>query len=222
MAQEFGIGEATVKRWLAGKGLTLTRLEDMASLAGLTLADLARDSEAPEPGLARELTLAQERALSGDIFLPFLFMTMLGGATPQEIGEDFAIPQAQMDAALAKLERLALIDRLPNGRVRSRIDRAIIWRKTPMRSLFEAYMKPQFLAMDFAAPEAVYASELVKLSDAGVARLAEMIEQHRRDVQALAAQDRDNALLPRTWHAMLCAARTIDTDALRQSGGGPD
>jgi transcriptional regulator with XRE-family HTH domain len=216
LAVQFSIGEATAKRWLTGRGLTLERLEALASLCGMTLAALAREAEQPDPGLARQLTLAQERALSTDIFLSFLFMTLLGGATAEEIAEDFDVPCQQMDAALQKLERLALVDRLPGGRVRPLIDRAIVWRKSPMRSLFELYMKPEFMTMNFAAAEAVYASELMKLSAQGASTLAEMIEQHRRDVQAMAERDRTETHLPRTWCIMLCAARELDTSRLQQ------
>jgi transcriptional regulator with XRE-family HTH domain len=216
LAAQFSIGEATAKRWLNGRGLTLERLEALASLCGMTLAALAREAEQPDPGLARQLTLAQERALSTDIFLSFLFMTLLGGATAEEIAEDFDVPSQQMDAALQKLERLALVDRLPGGRVRPLIDRAIVWRKSPMRSLFELYMKPEFMTMNFAAAEAVYASELMKLSAQGASTLAEMIEQHRRDVQAMAERDRTETNLPRTWCIMFCAARELDTSRLQQ------
>lgn len=216
LAAHFAIGEATAKRWLAGRGLTLDRLDDLAVLCGLTLAELARAAEAPPAGLAEELTLAQERALSSDIFLAFLFMTILGGNTPAEIARDFGVLQRDMDAALMRLERLALIDRLSGGRVRPLVDRAIVWRKTPMRSLFEAHMKPQFMTMDFAAEDAVYASEVVKLSAMGAAQLAEAIDRHRREVQALAERDRQTAHLPRQWYGMLCAARVLDTRQLEQ------
>jgi transcriptional regulator with XRE-family HTH domain len=214
IAAEFRIGEATAKRWLAGKGLTLDKLEALAGLCQLSLADLAKTSERPDPSLAEELTLAQERALSADIFLAFLFMTILGGNAPDEIARDFHVPPPDMDAALTRLERLALIDRLPGGRVRPLIDRAIVWRKTPMRALFEEHMKPQFLGMDFSSEDAVYASEVMKLSAQGAATLAEMIEKHRREVQALAEQDRDAAHLPRRWYGMLCALRPLDMTRL--------
>lgn len=220
IAGEFSIGEATAKRWLAGKALSLERLERLAGLVGLTLADLAREAEHPVTGLAQELTLAQERELSSDTFLSFLFMTILGGYGPDEIARDFAVPAAAMDQWLAKLERLALIDRLPGGRVRPLVDRTIVWRKTPMRSLFEERMKPQFLGMDFAAPDAIYASELIKLSAHGAAELAELIEQHRRDVQALAERDREDSLLQRGWYGMLCAMRAFDLSELQAGGAG--
>lgn len=216
IAAHFAIGEATAKRWLAGKGLTLDKLDGLAALCGLTLAELAREAEQPPAGLANELTLAQEKALSSDIFLAFLFMTILGGNSPAEIARDFSVPARDMDAALIRLERLALIDRLPGGRVRPLIDRAIVWRKTPMRALFEMYMKPQFVAMDFAAEDAVYASEVMKLSAQGAATLAEAIDRHRREIQALAERDREVAHLPRRWFGMLCAARPLDMGRLNR------
>ena len=216
IAGHFAIGDATAKRWLAGKGLTLDKLDGLAGLCGLTLAELARKAERPAPGLVEELTLAQEKALSSDIFIAFLFMTILGGNSPEEIAQDFSVPAHDMDAALMRLERLALIDRLPGGRVRPLIDRAIVWRKTPMRALFETYMKPQFVTMDFVGEEAVYASEVMKLSAQGAAMLAELIDKHRREVQALAEQDREVAQLSRRWFGMLCAARPLDVRRLQQ------
>ena len=218
IAAQFGIGEATAKRWLAGKGLTLDRLQRLSALCRMTIADLAREAEQPPGDLAQELTLAQERALSTDPFLAFLFMAILGGNTPSELAGDFAIPPRDLNAALIRLERLALIDRLASGRVRSLVDRAIAWRKTPMRRLFESQMKPQFLTMDFSADDAVYASEILRLSELGAARLAELIEQHRRDVQALAETDRHQSHLPRAWYGMLCAARPLDTSNLQTPG----
>jgi transcriptional regulator with XRE-family HTH domain len=214
IAAEFGIGEATAKRWLAGKALTLDRLERLAGLVGLSLADLARDASPAQP-LSQELTLAQERALLEDNFLSFLFMTILGGHGPDEVARDFNIPPRSMEQALLRLERLALIDRLHGGRVRPLVDRTVIWRKSPMRTAFETQVKPQFLAMDFAASDAVYASEMVKLSAQGAATLAEMIERHRRDVQELAQRDRQTAQLPGSWYIMLCAARPMDVSGLR-------
>jgi transcriptional regulator with XRE-family HTH domain len=218
LAAQIGVGEATVKRWLAGRGLTLDRLDALAALCGMSIAELARAAEHPGASLAQELTLAQERALSEDGFLSFFFITLLGGHAPSEFAADFNVPPRQIAASLIRLERLALIDRLPSGRVRPLIDRNIIWRKSPMRTQFEAQMKPQFLAMDFAAQDSIYASEVIKLSAQGAATLAELIEAHRRDVHALAERDRETTLLPGRWYAMLCAARPLDTSGLDQHG----
>jgi transcriptional regulator with XRE-family HTH domain len=214
LARELGVGEATAKRWIAGKALTLDRLERLAGLAGLSIGELAREAE-EGPGLARELTLAQERALSADVFLSFLFVAILAGIQPDEIMVDLALPEGMMEEALLKLERLALVDRLRNGRVRALVDRALVFRKLPLRSLFERHMKRLFFELDYAAPETIYASELVKLSNVGAAQLAELIEKLRAQVQMLADRDRETCALPRQWYGMLGVMRPIDPRAVR-------
>ena len=148
--------------------------------------------------------------MSKDVFLGFLFVALLSGEDWRSIGEDLDISPRAVEAGLHRLERLALIDRLPGGRVRPTIDQHLIWRRPHMRALFERRMKPQFMSMDFSAEEAVYATETIKLSALGAAQLAELIEEFRRDVQALAARDRETSLLPRKWHGMLCAMRPLN------------
>ena len=218
IAQALKVGPATVQRWLGNRGLTLDKLETLASLCDLSLADLTRMSEKPPPELRHELTPAQERALSKDVFLGFLFVALLSGEDWRGIGDDLDISPRAVEAGLHRLERLALIDRLPGGRVRPTIDRALIWRRPHMRAMFERRMKPQFMAMDFSAEEAVYASETIKLSAVGAAQLAELIEEFRRDVQDLTARDRETAHLPRKWHAVLCALKPLNwTGALAAS-----
>jgi transcriptional regulator with XRE-family HTH domain len=215
IADALSASEPTVKRWLAGRALTLDRLEALAGLCDLTLADLARESEAPPPHLANELTLAQEQALSEDGLLSFLFIVILGGERWQDVEQDFGIPGATIEALLERLYKLALIDRLSGGRARARVNPNIIWRKPPMRRAFELQMKRQFVDMDFAAADAVYGSTVMKLSEAGAARMAEMIERHRRELSTLAEADRAEALLPRSWYAVLTAARPMDMSGFR-------
>jgi transcriptional regulator with XRE-family HTH domain len=209
IAEELNVGPATVQRWLGNRGLTLDKLETLAGLCGLSLADLTRLSEKPPPELRQELTPAQERALSKDVFLGFLFVALLSGEDWRSVGEDLDISPRAVEAGLQRLERLALIDRLPGGRVRPTIDRFLVWRRPHMRALFERRMKPQFMSMDFSSEDAVYATETIKLSAVGAAQLAELIEKFRRDVQDLAARDRETSILPRKWHGVLCALRPL-------------
>ncbi|MFO1241288.1 MAG: helix-turn-helix domain-containing protein [Sphingomonadaceae bacterium] len=220
LAKELSIGEATVKRWLGGKSVTIDRLSRLAGLCEMSLADLVREAERPASGLAQELTLAQERALMADEFLALMFVTILAGYPPEETATDFALPPRLIESALSRLERLALIDRLPGGRVRSLVDGTIIWNKAPMRTLFEQRMKAQFVMMDFSATESVYASEMVKLSPQGAATLAELIEEFRRKVQALARHDRDTTHRPASWFVSLAVMRPLDTSGLDRLRGG--
>lgn len=212
------MGEATVKRWLAGKGLTIDRLERMAGLCGMVLGDLAREAEEAPSELAHELTLAQERALSSNIFLSFLFMALLGGNPPADIAADFQVPPAAMEAALDRLERLALIDRLKSGRVRPLVDRTLVFRKQPLRALFEAHMKQTFFELDYSQPDTVYTAETLKLSPAGAAQLADLIDRYHLEVQALADRDRQAGGSDRAWYGTLSVMRMLDMEPVRGDG----
>lgn len=215
IARRAEVSEATVKRWFAGQGLAADRLEDLCGLAGVSLGELAELAGEPPRALSDQLTLAQEEALTESPLLSFLFFVVLSGWPPADLHRDFGVPMEVIEAQLRRLERLALIDRLPGGRVRSRIDRRTLWRRGPMRKHFEQHLKSQFVAMDFANPAAIYAVETMKLSAAGVAQLEERIERFRQDVQRLADEDRRGSLLPRSWHAVLVAARPLDVAGLQ-------
>ena len=154
-----------------------------------------------------------------DEFMALMFFTILSGYPPTETAEDFMLPMPMVESALLRLERLALIDRLSGGRVRALVDRAIIWRKAPMRLMFQQRMKEQFVAIDFSAADAVYASEMIKLSKQGAAMLAELVEKYRREVQALAQQDRETAHLPQDWYTTLAVMRPLDTSGLKRIRG---
>jgi hypothetical protein len=172
------------------------------------------------PNKILHVTLAQEAALIESPLLSFLFFSIMNGWPPSDLHQDFGISTKKIEIMLDRLERLALIDRLPGGRFRSRVDRATMWRG-PMRRHFEQYTKPMFVEMDFSDPQALYAAETAKLSPAGVTRLQELMEQFRRDVQELTEDDRRHSLLPKRWHAILVVARAFDTRQLEALGGGP-
>ena len=93
LAERFAASEASVKRWLAGRGLTVARFEELAALADLSLAELAEAARRPPRELAQELTLAQEQALSEDSLLSFLFMVIVGGEPWKDFARDFEVPE---------------------------------------------------------------------------------------------------------------------------------
>jgi len=220
-AERLGVSQATVKRWFSGRGLAVDRLEDLCRLAGLTLGELAELAAQPPRGVATQLTLAQEQALTESPFLSFLFFSVMSGWPPGDLHEDFGVPLEVIEAQLRRLERLALIDRTAAGHVRSRVDRRILWRRGPMRRHFDRHLKGQFVEMDYGDPAAIYMVETMKLSSAGLAQVEERIEQFRQDLQRLADEDRRRSRLPRAWHALLVAARPLDMRAL-QDLSNPD
>ncbi|MGF7148183.1 transcriptional regulator with XRE-family HTH domain [Sphingomonas zeicaulis] len=210
LAAELGVGSATVKRWLHGRGLSLNTLGRLATLAGTSLAELTDESRLA----AQEndhLTLAQEEALTQDPNISTIFFLIVKGWPLSEATEGFHIPPEVVERHVAKLERLALVDRLPGGRVRARLSPAHAWQRVPMRRHFERNLKQFFSSIDYADPQTIFGAETVKLSPLGVARMRERIEAFRADLRAIELDDRRTAALPGEWHAVLAVARSMKT-----------
>ena len=208
LATELGVGSATVKRWLHGRGLTLQMLGRLCALAHTIFAELSDESRSKAHG-QDDLTLAQEEALTRDANLSTIFFLIVNGWPPSEAVEGFRIPAEVIERHVERLERLALVDRLPGGRVRAKLRPDHAWQRAPMRRHFEQHMKPMFFSIDYGDPETIFGAETLKLSPLGVAMLRERIEAFRGDLRAIATEDRRNATLPAEWYGVLAVARTM-------------
>lgn len=208
LATELGVGSATIKRWLHGRGLTVQMLGRLCALAHTSLAELADDSRTKAQE-RDDLTLAQEEALTRDANLSTIFFLIVNGWPPSEAVEGFRIPADVVERHVERLERLALVDRLPGGRVRAKLRPDHTWQRAPMRRHFEQHMKPMFFSIDYGHPETIFGAETLKLSPVGVAMLRERIEAFRADMRAIATEDRRTATLPGEWYGVLAVARTM-------------
>lgn len=217
VAVELGVGAATVKRWLAGRGLTMPALARLCALAGSSIAELAQAARASTRERDR-LTLAQEQALTEEPSLSTLFFLIVNGWPPSEAIEAFHMAPDDVERLLLRLERLALVDRLPGGRARARLDPAHVWQRAPMRRHFERHLKHHFFAIDYGDPSTIFGVETIKLSPTGIARVRDQIEHFRAEMRAIAADDRRHAALPGEWYAVLAVARSLTP--LIDSGAG--
>lgn len=208
IAAELEVGTATVKRWLHGRGLSFQTLGRLCAMAETSLAELAESSRVAAQQQDR-LTLAQEEALTRDANLSTVFFLIVNGWPPSEATEAFHIPPEAVEAHVQRLERLALIDRLPAGRLRARLSPTHAWQRTPMRRHFERHLKPLFFTMDYGDPDTIFGAETIKLSPLGVARLRERIEAFRGELRALETEDRRTSSLPGEWYAVLGVARSM-------------
>lgn len=208
LAEELGVGSATVKRWLHGRGLSFQTLTRLCQLADTSLSELAGDSRANSQQ-SDHLTLAQEEALTQDTNLSTIFFLIVNGWPPSEATEAFHIPPDIVERHVSKLERLALVDRLPGGRLRARLSPAHSWQRAPMRRHFERHLKQLFVTIDYGDPATIFGAETVKLSPLGIARVRELIEGFRSQLRAIEQEDRRTATLPAEWHSVLAVARSM-------------
>lgn len=209
LAAKFEVGTATMNRWLHGKSITLSNLEDLCRVAGVTIAELAwsdRRADLDE----QTITLGQEEALAEDPFLSLVLVLVINGWQPSGTGDGLGLSSDDLENYIGRLQRLALIDRLAGGKLRSRISAEHVWQRAPMRRQFDRYMKYLFFELDYAKPTTLFSAEIVKLSIVGIAQLRELLQRMRIELRSIEKRDRHNSVHPGEWFGLLAVARPLD------------
>jgi transcriptional regulator with XRE-family HTH domain len=194
VAHALGVSEASIKRGFAQGQFNLERLEAICDLARISFFDLARLAETTNPSRPGVLTDAQEQALVDDPMLTFCFHLALGNWSLARIVTEYAIDEAPVVQAFARLDRLGLLTLLPGNAVRLTTQRSIEYRVGgPMRRFFDAAVKAEFLDRDFNSPGAAWEFEVGDLSEASRALINRRIGQLYREIRNLVSAD---AVLP--------------------------
>lgn len=214
VAEQLGVGLATVKRWLAGNGLTLERLEDICHLAGIDLLDLIATNSSSASPLLDRFTPHQEQVLSQNPSLFFLFFSLLNGWPPEDCRRELRLSVERMAALLAQLQRLGLIASRPGGRFRLLASRDITWRQRGPLAKYFAVTRT-FIDFDPLRDHAVYMADFLRLSPAGVEHIATRVAQLRRELHRIAEEDQKNSDGQFTWHGILLLARPLNMANIR-------
>ena len=207
LAQKIRLSEASVKRLFSTSAFTLKRLAQICDALELdiyTLAKMARGSSEKSV----ELSLPQEKALAQDIKLLTLFHLLLHDWGFKDICNEFAITDAEGIKLLAKLDRLKLIELMPNNRVRMLCPQRFTWRADgPVREKFQPMAMAEYLAGNFAPKSDLLRLEARELSSASMAIIKRKLERIAVEFNELAEIDSSLAIAKRESVGMVLAIR---------------
>src|SRR5450432_122714 len=113
ISRRLGISEASIKRVFAKQSFTLERLDKICQLLDIEITDLAKMVE-HESERVVQLTLHQEREIVSDPKLLLVAVNALNHWTLDEIVAHYTISKTECIRLLARLDRLRIIDLLPN------------------------------------------------------------------------------------------------------------
>jgi transcriptional regulator with XRE-family HTH domain len=213
VASSLGLSHTTLKRRLAGSGLTIPFLESLCELLEISVAELFELANAKTDTKVRRLTLEQENALHADVRLGFIFSRVQLGWSAAEIQQECRIPEAPLIAHLIRLEKLGLIDLLPGNRIRLKTAREIEWRKHgPMWRSVDRYLKDIMSMTDSDDAELARRIAVVRLSQASIGQLDQLFHYVQAEVRRLAQADRQVPTDEKTWYAVLLGARPFEVD----------
>lgn len=150
VGKSIGLSEQSVKRMFSKGTFTLERLAQLASILGMSLAEIAEEAGRAAPSI-RTLSEAQEKELTAEPALLLVAACVLNGLTPAQITSAYRLTKAECVKRLVKLDRLGLITLLPGDRVRLNVARDFDWLPSgPIERFFRMEEKDDFLASDFS------------------------------------------------------------------------
>ncbi len=145
-----GLSESSVKRLFTDKNFNLSRLERICQLMNLELTDLFEAARSAER-LPEQLSVEQEQQLVGDLKLLLVAFLLCSDWSYEQIIHDYSIGETEGVRLLARLDRLKIIDLLPNNRVKLRLSRSFTWRKNgPIQRFFENQVQEKFFRSSFS------------------------------------------------------------------------
>ena len=151
VAARLAMSEANVKRLFATQSFTLQRLEAICDMMHMDLADLFALYETARERV-RHLTRQQEEELVGDIKLLLVAVSVRNQMKFDEIIERYRLTETETIRCLARLDRLGIIELLPNNRIKLLIDENFEWlHNGPIERFYENQIQEQFLDGRFEA-----------------------------------------------------------------------
>ena len=153
VAQVLDLSEASVKRLFAEHNLSLERLDRLCDWLELEFSDLVTLMARSKRQTTR-LTLQQEQELAADNKLLLLTHFLINGLSFTEITQQYAIEEHEGIRLLAKLDKLKVIELLPNNRVKLRIARQFEWIPNgPIARFYEQHIQADFLKSSFSGED---------------------------------------------------------------------
>src|SRR5688572_17652218 len=138
LAKRLRLSEASVKRIFARETFTLERLDAVCGALGIEISDLARIVE-QEGATPARLTWEQEKELVADDRLLLVAVHALNHWSFDEIVAGYALTKAECTRLLLRLDRLGILDLLPNNRIRVKVARNFAWLPDgPIQQYFRA------------------------------------------------------------------------------------
>ncbi|MCH8285664.1 helix-turn-helix transcriptional regulator [candidate division KSB1 bacterium] len=207
IASRLDMSEANVKRMFAKRRFSLERLEEVCQLMQMEMSDLFVLYEASRQRIDH-LTEKQEQELVGDEKLLLVAVSVRNQLSFGDIVEHYEISTTECIQCLAKLDRLKIIDLLPNNRIKLRIDEHFSWLPGgPIERFFEREIQRQFLKSRFKGDLEQRLFHFGLLGDASSQIMIEKMKSLAHEFTELHKQDFNLPLHKRHNQGLMLAMR---------------
>jgi DNA-binding Xre family transcriptional regulator len=189
IAYELNLSEASVKRMFAKQHFTIERLESICSMVNLNFTDLVRLVDEDQHRLSN-LTPEQEEELVSDLKFLLIAICTQSNWTFEEIISYYKFSEPECVKYLARLDKLGLIQLLPNNRIRQMVSKDFRWlSRGPIEKFFEKVAQSKFLESHFTRPGEIRLFKNGMLSRVSVNILRNKVEMLAREFTSFQYDD---------------------------------
>ncbi|HEX4985063.1 MAG TPA: helix-turn-helix transcriptional regulator [Burkholderiales bacterium] len=212
VARELKMSEASVKRMFASYHFTLERFEQVCTLAGLGLTELAREVDS-EKNYISHLTLEQEREVVGNAKLFLVAVCVLNHLTLEQILATYDIPKSECIQLLLKLDRIKFLELMPNNRIHLKVSPNFAWLPNgPILQYFMARAQHEYFRSRFDGAGEMLTVMNAMLSPASSAQLVAKMRKLAGEFSEMHNDDKQLALGERRPASIVLALRPWELD----------
>lgn len=219
IAKELNLSEASIKNMFSTCNVTLKRLDAICQMIGIGITDLVRQLDENQHKISH-LTDQQEQELVSDHKLLLIAVCVRSRLSFDEIISRYEITKLECIRYLAQLDKLKLIELLPNNRTKLLIAQNFHWLPDgPIERFFEQQIQQDFLHSHFSKNNELRLFLNGPLTDASISIMMRRMKALASEYTELQKQDESLPLTERPGTAMVLAIRNWELssfEALRR------
>ncbi|NQY34788.1 MAG: helix-turn-helix transcriptional regulator [Alteromonadaceae bacterium] len=216
LAKQLNMSEANVKRMFSLKQFSLARLEDICHVACISLSDLFVLIEKQKDKLV-QLSPEQEQELVDDVKLFLVAACVRDGWSFDEIIHHYQINQFECIQLMAKLDRLKIIQLLPNNQYKILIAQDFQWIPNgPLERFMEKEGIGKFMASSFVGENSFRFYIRGTYSQTSIDIIERKLNQLKKEVALLNQEDASLPLENRQHIGLLLAMRPWELSQFEQ------
>lgn len=209
LAEKLELSESTIKHMFSTKNFSLKRLDKICELIGMEMSELVGKYETQlAASKMDQLSIENERLLVSDVPLLLVAYCVTNHWTVEQILNRYQLTEHECIRCLAQLDRMKMIDLLPENKIRLLISNNFKWHHNgPIEQFFYSQVESKFLSGSFADDNALKLVKLGDLSDQSMQQIIQRLAQVGELYDELAHEDRRQPFEQRHGASMVLAIR---------------
>jgi len=221
IGEHLHLSEISVKRQFSKQSFTMQTLEAICNLMQIEFSDLVKAAEAVDT--VSQLTEKQEEELVSDVESVLVATCVLNHWTFQRIITTYRFSEAECISKLLRLERIGMIQLLPENRVKLKISRDFSWLPGgPIQQFFRARAQTDFLNTNFNKPGEILRFQHAMISPSSNLRFQQRLQRLVQEFTALQDDSTTNPVDSSFGTSLFIAMRPWEPEVFQLRRREPD